>query len=418
MNKKFTVFVLAALFTGSQLMSQVVIETFENGIKFASKFEMHSPNDLSVSVEENPLVGTTNPSEAVLMAKRKTAENFWTGFYGDLITEYVAASQGYNKIQLKYFRTSAKSTIRIKINGSGEEFEPITAPTKVNEWEVLEFDYRAKGFTQVANLDIRPDWRGEDEVEAGTTTYIDDITLVEEYVPGEFNGLIDDFENKDVLDWYAVLENTIVPGIVDNPTPNAVNSSNKVLKVVKKVGANDWEGVIKTQLNISVGSGEGQFKYLHAKILKPVVSDLTIKFQKVGAKEEESGYAGIANTLVNEWEYLVIDLQHLNDTYVDLFFQVDKRTASEDVTIYLDDIKLSNSSEPETSSIVNEEAESANIYAADNAIVVEGNGTALVYGLNGNLIQSSLIEGRGEISVAKGFYIVKINNQVEKLIIK
>lgn len=418
MNKNFTIFLLATLFTGSQMLAQTVIDTFENGISFASKFQIHTPDDVSVGVEENPSVGTANPSEAVLMFKRKTTANFWTGFYGDLKTEYVAASQGYNKLQLKYYRTSAKSTIRIKVNGSGEEFEPINAPTKVNEWETLEFDYRAKGFTQIANLDIRPDWRGEDEVEVGTTVFIDDLTLVEEHTAEPFTGLIDDFEHKDVLDWYAVLDNTIVPGIVDNPSPNTVNNSSKVLKVIKKAGANDWEGVIKTGLSIAVGSNEGQFKFLHAKILKPVVSDLTIKFQKAGAKEEESGYAGTANTLVNEWEYLVIDLQHLNDTYVDLFFQVDKRSVGEDVTVYLDDIKFSNSSVPETSGITNDQAENINAYGVNNGIVIEGSGVATVYDLSGKLVFSSQVEGAQEVSASKGVYVVKLNNQVVKVIVK
>ena len=118
------------------LNAQSLLDDFENGISFTDKISTHIASDASCSVDENPNPDDVNNSEAVLMFLRKSDQNFWMGAYANLTESNKLLSRNHSRLQLKYFRTTEKSTIRIKINGDDSvgEFDPVTPPSKVNEW--------------------------------------------------------------------------------------------------------------------------------------------------------------------------------------------------------------------------------------------------------------------------------------------
>lgn len=173
---------LAAGFTMSAQESELqtfVLEDFESGVvTFTETVNINPPTEMEATVVENPSKTGENQSDKVWKWERKEATQNWAGFYATLKNE---VPNGYHRIEVKYYRTDANSQLKIRCEGAngGVEFLPVTAPTKVNEWETLVFDLRANNVANVIIFGMQPDFRDAvEDLVAGTVTYIDDITFV------------------------------------------------------------------------------------------------------------------------------------------------------------------------------------------------------------------------------------------------
>lgn len=59
------------------------------------------------------------------------------------------------------------------------------------------------------------------------------------------------------------------------------------------------------------------------------------------------------------------------------------------------------------------------VYAAAGCVVVEGaEGVALVYTVDGKQVAAEAVNGKAEIALAKGLYIVRVGNKVQKVVVK
>ena len=404
----FTLCFLSSSLLG--LNAQSRLDDFENGISFTNQLSTHIAADASCTVDENPKPDGVNGSEAVLMFLRKSDQNFWMGAYADLKEDKKTISRNHSKLQLKYFRTTDKSTIRIKLNGDDivGEFDPVTAPTKVNEWEILEFDYGSKGYSEIYNIDLRPDWCEEGEVEKGRKTYIDDITFIGE--PIQFDGKIADFENNNLEGFFGVMGENITLSTVANDTPNEVNNSNTCLKIIKSGNGQNWEGVMKNVFQFESGHGENQFSYLHFDIKKPIISSIGIVI-KNDPQEDESSY--IDNTKENEWEHIVVDLSAHQGTKNTLFIQPELSNTNFD-PIYLDNVFLSKSPVYNAVNKINEDV-CLTIKVNDSGSIEVSSceeGKINLLNISGTLIETKKINNSSEFfnNLSAGIYIVQYVN--------
>ena len=409
----FTLCLLSSSLLG--VNAQSLLDDFENGITYTDKLATHIPADASCGVDENPKPDAVNDSEAVLMFLRKTDQNFWMGAYADLKEDKKLLSRNHTKLQLKYFRTTDKTTIRIKINGDDiiGEFDPVNAPTKINEWEVLEFDYGSRGYTEVYNLDLRPDWCNDGEVEKGRKTYIDDIIFIGE--PKQFDGKIADFENNNVEGFFGVLNENITLSTVSNDSPNDINKSQTCLKVIKSEKGQNWEGVMKNGFKFEIGNNDNQFSYLHFDIKKPIVSSIGIVI-KNDPGEDESSY--IDNTKTNEWEHIVVDLSAHPGEKNTLFIQPELSGTNFD-PIYLDNIYLSKSPIHTSTNIVNRELPFSVKVVNSKSVEITSKDKGLInlISISGSVLERKNINNSTEYfnNLSSGIYIIQYTSNNYKL---
>lgn len=180
--------------------------------------------------------------------------------------------------------------------------------------------------------------------------------------PDDTSIIIADFEDASNLGTWANA-GAVTRSIVDNPAKSQVNASNKVMQITKSADAESWVGVMKKNLNMPIGIETNEYQYLHLKMLKPVLSPISICLRTSSGVNEN--FFVKSNTLSNEWEYLIFDVKNVNSTpLAEFFIRPDYQKRAEEVTIYIDDIILSNSSTPvdNSSSIETTISEKQNFY--------------------------------------------------------
>lgn len=180
---KKTILSLALLTAGFTMSAQesalqtFVLEDFESGaVTFTETVNiLGDGNPMEHAVVDNPQQDDVNGSNKVWKWTRTAVDPDWAGFWATLTNE---VPSGYHRIEVKYYRTDANSQLRINCEGSHgkREFLPVTAPTKVNEWETLVFDLQANGVANVTVFGMQPDFSTTRTV--GTVAYVDDITFV------------------------------------------------------------------------------------------------------------------------------------------------------------------------------------------------------------------------------------------------
>lgn len=154
-------------------LNNIKLDDFENGqINFTETVNLLGT--MEHSVVDNPLKDGINSSNKVWKWERKAVDPDWAGCWAVLKNEIPS---GYHKIKVKYYRTDANSTLRIKCEGSNtKEFLPVNAPTKINEWETLVYDLKANNISNISILGLQPDFSVDRK--EGTIVYIDDIEVI------------------------------------------------------------------------------------------------------------------------------------------------------------------------------------------------------------------------------------------------
>ena len=85
---------------------------------------------------------------------------------------------------------------------------------------------------------------------------------------------VDNFETGSLL-WNSQGTSALEVNIVDNPLRSGVNTSGHVLLLNKK--SNSWEAAQRNIETLSFGPADGQYKYLHMKVLNEAAVPLRIK---------------------------------------------------------------------------------------------------------------------------------------------
>ena len=149
--------------------------------------------------------------------------------------------------------------------------------------------------------------------------------------------VIDDFE-AGAKGWSAVDPGWVDFEIVDNPHKDAVNSSDKVLKITRYTGHANWAGVIlRNKYNLKFGGLDGQYRYGYVKIFKTTNGNVTFKLEKNGDAGSSSKTVGY--TPNGSWQELTFDLGGAaGKEYDDFFVMPDQSEITEDIVIYMDDV--------------------------------------------------------------------------------
>lgn len=208
--------------------------------------------------------------------------------------------------------------------------------------------------------------------------------------------------------------------IVDNPAPDAMNSSAKVLKFKRwgtAVGGVPWGGF---WANLMPNADAEVNKYVHVKLWKPVISPVKFKLENGPAGTLEVGSVN-EQQLTGAWEEFVFDFSEKFSQYkiaVLLPDFADPLTATDPIDIYIDDIVIN--SNPNTSNGLPNNNRQFNMYP--NPVVdflkIENFGKierVAVYNLAGQMVKYMEPRSSSAIRVDfsdlnTGLYLVNIVN--------
>lgn len=167
------------LFSTALIFAQddIVLENFEDGtVDFTTMVNINPVGSMEAAVVDNPVKEGLNTSNKVWEWKRvagATESPVWAGFWATLTEEIPT---GYDRIEVKYMRTNANSKLKLKVEGGVTlEMDPVTAASKVNEWETLVFDLAANGIQNIKVISLFPDFY--EPINASSVTYVDDIMV-------------------------------------------------------------------------------------------------------------------------------------------------------------------------------------------------------------------------------------------------
>jgi beta-glucanase (GH16 family) len=163
--------------------------------------------------------------------------------------------------------------------------------------------------------------------------------------------LLDNFESGN-KGWSPVNEGWVDYEIVDNPSPDLINSSAKVMKIVRKPGTETWAGIIlRNQQEITFGALINQYRYAHLKVLKSTDGKVAFKLEKNG---DSGSFTNAQNyTPTNSWYDVIFDMGGAAGKNYDDFFIMPDQTATvtEEITVYIDDIEFESDATAVTPSV-------------------------------------------------------------------
>lgn len=379
------------------------------------------------SVVDNPQSSGINTSSKVAQVIKNAGED-WNGSFITIDTPFDLSSG--TSVEAKFFSPRAGINMMMKLeSASGYATAEISVATTVaNEWETLVFDFSGADVSQqLVKVVVICDRQTVGDGSADHTYLIDDIKLYDDgSTPLEQINLPVTFDNEAVN--YTVSD---FGGNGSNMVADPANDNNSVMMTTKPSTAETWAGT-------TIGTAGG-FKdavpftatetTMSVKVYSPVVGSII----RLKAENSSDGALSVetdaTTTVANAWETLVFDVANAVDgtpdynestvyNKVSLFFGFGS-TGTEEV-YYWDDVMFAGAA----SALINNTMETLNVYPNPTTGVLSidaANGAMVsVYSLVGQLQQQSILEG-GQISLnnlENGIYLVKINNQLTKVIKK
>ena len=153
--------------------------------------------------------------------------------------------------------------------------------------------------------------------------------------------VLDNFENG-LVNFSNVLqpmEGTTMT-VVDNPSPDAVNGSAKVLEVARPEGSAAWAGFYaRLNANAAPKCDMDKYRYARFKVLQDMECD-SASF-KVEVPQGRFFETKSAITKVNEWEEIIFDMDAAEGTYPQIAIMPDYEVGRPTHKVYVDDIMFS-----------------------------------------------------------------------------
>lgn len=437
----------AASWVSAEGLETFVLEDFESGaVTFTETVNVNPGTEMEATVVDNPSKTGENQSDKVWKWERKGATNNWAGFWATLKNE---VPNGYHRIEVKYYRTDENSQLRIKCegaNGGGVEFLPVTAPTKVNEWETLVFDLKANGVANVKVLGMQPDF--SNTLAVGTVAYIDDITFVydETIVPPTSEVIFHDSGDNRFYDQgikltltapsTLALEHWQNPEATDGDkfpvVTSPVKDGENALKLQWKSGeggdwsmliaAIGWRGFDLTELNyvkFYVNSPE--------ELAGSALPKIGLRMVKDG--EFNSGAVDMANYVsdlqANTWTEVIVPLADIWAANPDFSAAnpskglVFMQNAADNVehTLYIDEVTFEKNGDTATGFV---KADSKNVNYYNGILNVENyEGMVEVYDITGHKVfAAEMVNSEVACQLQQGVYIVRYAEGASKLIVR
>ena len=325
------------------------------------------PVSQTFTVVDNPHMNGINTSSKVLKFTRRGTGNGgqpWGGFWASLSKSIDLTTNKY--IHVKVWKPVV-SPVKFKLEGgpSGtlEIFSKNTQDS-TSQWVDMVFDFSSLT-GNYPTVSLMPDFDDPFTRTNDTIIYIDDIQLTNDSVPitvaskNKFDINFEDSTTGPLTlhsmgngDWDndALHPVSQTFSIVKNPDPSGINTSNKVMKYIRRGtdnGGQPWGGFWAT-ITDSVDLTTN--KYIHVEVYKPRISPIKFKFQG-GATGDLEIFSTNQQTITNGWQDMVFDFTSITGKYPICAFMPDFEdplTMTADQTIYFDNIILNNDPNPRT----------------------------------------------------------------------
>lgn len=296
-----------------------------------------------ITVVGNPLITPENSSSLVGLYMDQPGQP-WSALCQEF-PEGIDLS-AFNQLSFQvYTDEAAPIPVLMKLEGgSSPAVEIWTSITKTGEWETITAD-----FSNQIGMDHRRAcifFNGGVETSEVDNYYIDNL----QFAHAPFTGCLINFDEAAFLSdvWrYFPSDDSGDFSVVDNPDPDAVNSSEKVGRAVEKASSGQpWQGMYTDLPAPIVFTND---KIVTIKVWSPKETTLTMKIELplTPGAPSSSGDVTVAITKVGEWEELTFDFSTaptpLPDdgqyTRVTLIWDINNIPA-EDVVYYFDDVSL------------------------------------------------------------------------------
>lgn len=291
------------------------------------------------SVVNNPNASGINTSAKVGKMVKGAPEG-WAGSFISLANPIDFSTKKFMKVKVHSPRAGAKLLLKVEnqTNG-GISFEKEVATTVANAWEELTFDFTAintaNSYQKVVLIfDLGTPGNGS----SNFTYYFDDIT---QSLKADELGIPMNFESSTLTYGFFNFDGGNA-SVVANPSKTGINTSNKVGKMVKGPGGQQWGGsFIELASPIDFSAG----KTIKVKVFSPRVgAKLLFKVENLangGINFEKE----VTTTKSGQWEELSFDYSAINtaNTYQRVVLIFDLGTVgdgSANFTYYFDDITV------------------------------------------------------------------------------
>ncbi|MFY8108814.1 MAG: T9SS type A sorting domain-containing protein [Bacteroidia bacterium] len=372
----------AALFMSNRANAQTIMN-FEDGTTNGQNLNVMANGDWddpgkhavteTFSIIDNPDKSGINYSNKVMkFTRRGTAQGGmpWGGFWSNRADTLGSADVTNGKyVHIKVWK-SRISPVRFKLEGgaAGTLEQGSTKPvTQLNQWVDVVFDFTSKT-GKYPIIAFMPDFQDPLTLTDSTIIYFDDMRVNNDSMPEmpmPIPTMAMNFEdgttsgfNLNVMgngDWddkgkHAVEETFMV---INNPDKSGINKSDKVLQFVRRgtsQGGMPWGGFWTNR-----GDGKPAFdftvnKYVHVKVWKGRTSP--VKFKIEGGTTGTVEVASMSpQTETGKWVDMVFNYSNKTGTCATIVCMPDFEdpfTKADSSIIYIDDIRVSADSMPET----------------------------------------------------------------------
>ncbi len=333
--KKFTFFILIIAIAGFVKAADLPLD-FETGTYTFTDFDGGA-----VTVISNPQLSGINTSTKVAQMV-KSAGQTWGGSWIALANPIDFSTNKLFKMKVFSPRVGAKVLLKVEnISNNAVAFEKEMLTTVANSWEELNFDYSlidvSKSYQKVV-LIFDNGTMGDGS--ANFTFLFDDVILTTSGTVTQAPVLPLDFESATLNYDFTNFDGGVVT-VIDNSQSSGINTSAKVVKMVKNAGQT-WGG---SWIALAAPIDFSAKKLFKMKVFSPRVG------AKVLLKVENFSNASInyekevATTVANAWEELSFDFNGINisESYQKITLIFDLGTmgdGSANFTFLFDDIML------------------------------------------------------------------------------
>ncbi|KAF0129517.1 MAG: hypothetical protein FD155_2440 [Bacteroidetes bacterium] len=337
--RKFTLLILMA-FAFSSLSIAQTVEDFES-----LKMNLFSGGaNGSLEVVANPDPSGINTSAYVVKMVRGFDGDPWAGWYATLPVPVDVTANKY--VHVKVWKPRI-SPVVFKYEGAvnSNDVFPINPQTLVGQWEELVFDMSIVSGEYV-KIVLIPDFETPLTLTEDITLYFDDLFVNND--PAVGSAPVQVMENSEIIPTNIMLggaEDLSFFALIPNPDKSGINLSDYVLKFHRDKDGVPWGG-FWSSLPTAVDVTEN--KYVHVKLWKPRVSPVKFKIEGGAAGTLEIGSVN-AQTSTGVWEDFVFDYSEKTGTYPIIALLpdfADPVNLTEDIVIYIDDIRVNNDPNP------------------------------------------------------------------------
>lgn len=318
-------------------------------INFDNSNLVYNPVDFG-NAQTISSVDPVNSSNTVLKTTKPNGAETWAGTTigaGIGFKEPLAFTANKAKMTVRVYSPAAGIKVKLKAEdhaNSSRSVETDVLTTKANQWETLTFDFTQESSgTPALNTNYSYDMvsiffdfgNGGN----GKTFYWDDINIDNSNI-NESLTIPLDFESSNITFNITNFDGGNMT-VVNNPNKTGINTSSKVVKMIKNAGQ-PWGGSYITLASPIDFSTKKQF---HLHVYSPKVGGkvlLKVENMTDGSKNYEKE---VSTTTANQWEDLTFDYSGINtaNSYQKVVIICDLGTngdGSANFTYYLDNITL------------------------------------------------------------------------------